>query len=428
MSHHPARRARARRLVVGAAALALLAPVLASCSSSSGSSAGGELDLWIWPDGLSQTVLDQVPDQVPGTTLNVSTVGGDFKQKLVTTFTGRSGLPSITGVKGEDMPYFLSEDGLFENLDDLGAQDVADQYPAWKLKEATTEDGELIGLPIDIGPTALYYRADVFQAAGLPSEPADVAAATATWDDYFAFGKKLKEATGGAIFVDASDVFTKSIGQGTTRFVDQEGGFTGDSAEIKEAWHRAVLAYQDGLTANVTDGSPDWASAITNGSLPALLGASWYQADLKSATADTSGDWRVAPMPGGPANIGGSFLSIPAGTEDPEAAFAVIKDVLDQDNQVTAYADKGIFPSATAAYDAPELQEGDPFFGGQSTVGVFADAAAKMPTAYTSPYDSQVQAAFVTELQNVTSLGKDPEQAWEDAVSAGEAALKTAKQ
>jgi len=428
MSHHPARRTRARRLVVGVATLALVAPVLASCSSSSGSSAGGELDLWIWPDGLSQTVLDTVPDAVPGTTLNVSTIGGDFKQKLVTTFTGRSGLPSVTGVKGEDMPYFLSEDGLFENLDDLGAQDIADQYPAWKLKEATTEDGELIGLPIDIGPTALYYRADVFAAAGLPSEPEEVAAATATWDDYFAFGKKLKDATGGAIFVDASDVFTKSIGQGTTRFVDESGDFTGDAPEIKEAWDRAVLAYQDGLTANVTDGSPDWASAITNGSLPALLGASWYQADLKSATADTSGDWRVAPMPGGPANIGGSFLSIPAGTEDPEAAFAVIKDVLSEDNQVTAYADKGIFPSATAAYDSPELQQGDEFFGGQSTVGVFADAAAEMPTAYVSPYDNQVQAAFVTELQNVTSLGKDPAQAWTDAVAAGEAALKTAKQ
>ncbi|OUD88181.1 hypothetical protein BC477_09305 [Clavibacter michiganensis subsp. michiganensis] len=51
-----------------------------------------------------------------------------------------------------------------------------------------------------------------------------------------------------------------------------------------------------------------------------------------------------------------------------------------------------------------------------------------MPTAYTSPYDNQVQAAFVTELQNVTSLGKDPDQAWTDAVAAGEAALKTAKQ
>ncbi|KQM25867.1 extracellular solute-binding protein [Frigoribacterium sp. CFBP 13605] len=407
------------------AVLALVTPLLASCAGSGGgANASGETDVWIWPDGLSDKVLSSVDETTP---IKVSTIGGDFKQKLVTTFTGRTGLPAVSGVKGEDMPYFLSESDLFTDLNDLGAKDIVDQFPAWKLAEATTADGKLIGIPIDIGPTALYYRADVLAAAGLPSEPADVAAATSTWDDYFAFGEKLKAATGASLEVDMGDVFTKSIGQGSARFVNEEGEFTGDGDEIKAAWDRAVEAKEKGLTAGLTDGSPDWAAAITGGSLPTLLGAAWYQADIKSATADTSGDWRVAPMPGGPANIGGSFLTIPEGTDDPEAAFAVIKDILSEQNQIVAYQDKGIFPSATAAYSAPELTAGDEFFGGQSTVEVFAQAAADMPTAYTSPFENQVAAPYMTELQNVQSLGKDPDQAWNDAVSAGEAALKAAE-
>ena len=84
---------------------------IGGCSTSapgSGSSAGNELVLWTWPEGFGEEVLKAVASQFPDRSLRQDIIGGDFKQKLTTTFTAGSGLPDITGVKGEDSPSSVS--------------------------------------------------------------------------------------------------------------------------------------------------------------------------------------------------------------------------------------------------------------------------------------------------------------------------------
>jgi len=70
-----------------------------------------------------------------------------------------------------------------------------------------------------------------------------------------------------------------------------------------------------------------------------------------------------------------------------------------------------------------QLTAGDEFFGGQKTIEVFGAAAQNIPIAYTSPHDSLVAAPFYTELTNVEATGKDPDQAWKDAVAAAKQAF-----
>lgn len=416
------------RRALGTVAVAAVASVsLAACSGGSGGSSDGPLTLWTWPGGLGESVVDAAKTSFPEANLEVTTIGDDVKQKLVTVFTGRSGIPSITGIKGEDMPYFLQQADLFTDLKTLGIDDMLADFPDWKLAEATTADGKLIGLPTDIGPTALYYRTDVLAAAGLPTDPAEVAAATKTWDDYFVFGEKLKAATGAYLEVSLEDVFTKVMGQGETKMMSQDGEFLGDSAQVEKAWDTAIEANERGLVAGIQDGSPDWAAAVNNGSLPMLLGAAWYQGDLKSNAPDTSGKWNVTAMPGGPANIGGSFLTIPAATGNKEEALKIVQDLLSPENQATTYTEVGNFPSSAEALEQPALQEPDDFFGGQVTTSVFQTASENMPISYTSPIDNELQAPFITELANVQSQGKDPQQAWNDALTAAQQVWERSK-
>ena len=44
------------------------------------------------------------------------------------------------------------------DLNTLGAAKLKSQYLSWKWAQGETTDGKLVGFPIDIGPTALYYR------------------------------------------------------------------------------------------------------------------------------------------------------------------------------------------------------------------------------------------------------------------------------
>lgn len=416
----------ARRPVAALAAIGSLALALTACTSGQTpeDSGDGSLSLWIWPGGLSDTVVETVTADTPG--LETSVIGDDFKQKLLTGFTAGSDIPDITGVKGEDMPFFLQEPDLFTDLNTLDIDDIVGEFPEWKLAEATTPDGQLLGLPIDIGPAGLFYREDVLAAAGMPTDPAEVAAATATYEDYFAFGEELQKAVPGAhLEVAAGGLFGKVMGQSETKFVSPDGEFLGESDAVRNAWDLAIEAWERGLVAGIEDGSPDWASAVNAGQLPTLSGAAWYAGDIKNNAADTAGTWRVTQMPGGPANIGGSFLTIPAATEDKEAALEVIKALLSPANEAVMYTETGNFPARTTAFEEPGLHDGDDFFGGQDTVSVFVEASENMPTVYNSPLDNQVAAPYYTELGNVQT-GKDPEQAWADAVAAAKEALESA--
>jgi cellobiose transport system substrate-binding protein len=134
--------------------------VTAGCGDdgASGDTSGDskDLSLWYWAGGLSDKVVADVPKQFPGFTLKPTQVGGPFKDKLVTTISSRQFMPDITGIKGEDIAYFMGQANQFLDLNELGAASLKSQYLEWKWKQGSTTDGKLIGFPIDIGTTALF--------------------------------------------------------------------------------------------------------------------------------------------------------------------------------------------------------------------------------------------------------------------------------
>ncbi|WP_158839587.1 extracellular solute-binding protein [Saccharothrix deserti] len=406
--------------MLGMAGAALGGTAACSTSASGGSSAGGNaMDLWYWADGLSKKVVDEAVTRFTEVELKPQQIGGNFKEKLVTTMSsGGEFIPDITGIKGEDFASFAPQADRFLNLLDLGAGSIADQYLPWKWQKGMTKDGKLIGFPIDIGPTAMFYRRDVFAAAGLPSEPAQIAAQMSTWEDYFAAGVELKKARADAFMISETwAVFNLIVGQGTARYVDENERFIGDQDHIRRAWDLATSTIALGINAKSQANTPDWNAGLTSGALSTLTGAAWSAIDIKSAAADTSGKWGVAAGPGGPANIGGSFLAIPKECSKPDVAFKIISWILSPENQARGFTDSALFPSTPATYTSPALTAADPFFGGQVTIEVFGPAAQKIPVQYESPNDQAVSAPFQTELTNVESSGKDPNAAWNDAVA-----------
>ncbi|HZX06865.1 ABC transporter substrate-binding protein [Kribbella sp.] len=384
-----------------------------------------ELTFWCWPGGLGKSVLDGAIAHFPDPKIKYSEIGGDFKQKLTTTFNGGTSIPDITGLKGEDIASLLPQAERFVDLKTVGADSVLGDYLDWKVKQATTLDGKVIGLPIDVGPTALFYREDIFAAAGLPSDPAKVAEQLKTWDDFFNAGVQLKAKNPKAPMVwDATDLYDMVVGQGTQRYISKDNKFIGDQDHIRKAWDTSVKAMTLKIDGKTPSGMPDWNAGLDQGTVPAHIGAAWVALDIKSAVKKTAGKWRLAPTPGGPANFGGSFLAITKNAADPQKAFDVIKYMLSPDNEAKAFTDAQIFPSTPAAYDKPELKAKDPFFGGQVPIDVFGPAAKGIPVAYQSPFDDSVAAPFHDELKTVQSGAKTSDAAWSSAVSKAKAIAK----
>ncbi|WP_392869994.1 ABC transporter substrate-binding protein [Streptomyces sp. LN499] len=405
------------RAGLAATSAALLGGTVAGCSVPAGST-GSDMTLWYWGGGLSDKLVEDAVKRFTQVDLKATQIGGYFRSKLLTTLTARAHAPDITGLKGEDIASLLPNADQFIDLNTLGADKLKSQYLDWKWSQGTADDGRQIGFPIDTGPCVHYYRPDIFEKAGLPTEPEDVAAQMGTWDDYFAAGEQLvKKAKGSYMVSDPLAIFGMAVGQSTKRYVDKDRHFIGDQEHITRAWDLALECLDRGIDSPFKSGTVDINPALEDGKLPSQIGASWVAGDFKSQLTKSKGKWRVAAMPERPANDGGSFLGITRYCRDPELAFQIITWLLGPENQSRGFLEASLFPSTPASFESPDLRTPDEFFGGQITMDVFGPAAQRVPVSYNSPYDVALSQPIRDELTSVYISGKNRKKAWRDAMA-----------
>ncbi|MFF0342091.1 ABC transporter substrate-binding protein [Kribbella sp. NPDC004875] len=407
---------RRQFLAVGSAAAAA---GLTGCGSRSSLGGKNELSMWTWVGSVNDDLIGQAEKAIPGhdgMKLSMTRIGSNYKTKVLTALAGKSLVPDIVAINDDVATYFPNAD-QFHDLNELGAKDLSKDFLAWKWKLGITPDDKMMAYPMDTGPTALFYRTDIFQKAGIDIDPAAVADLAPDWDTYIALAKKVKQAVPGSSITDnITSIFSYRMAQAPKRYMTEDGQYIGDQDHVREAFDLAVRVVKEGLSANAQNGSTDADAVVTNGRLVAFNAAVWWaQLGPKNAAPKTKGLWRVTAAPGGAGNRGGSFLAITKYCKNPEAAFAFISWLESSKNQAQAFLDPVLFPSTPASYTDPRLSAPDPFFGGQKIVDVFAESAKKYPGAYFSPYDSIVGTPLSNELVNVETAGKSPDQAWSDA-------------
>jgi cellobiose transport system substrate-binding protein len=408
-----------RKFLTYGAGAAAAATGLSGCGSVSSLGASNELSMWTWVGSVNDDLIGEAEKAIPGhenMRLAMTRIGTSYKTKVLTALAGKSLVPDIVAINDDVATYFPNQD-QFHDLNDLGAKDREADFLPWKWKLGITPENKMMAYPMDTGPTALFYRTDVFEKAGIDIDPAAVAELAPTWDAYIELGKKLKAAVPGSAITDnITGIYSYALAQQPKRYMSQDGQYIGDQDHIRTAFDLAIRVVKEGLSANAQSGTTDANAVVTNGKLVAYNAAVWWaQLGPKNAAPKTKGLWRVTAAPGGPGNRGGSFLAITKYCKNPEAAFAFISWLESAKNQAQAFLDPVLFPSTPASYADPKMTGPDPFFGGQKIVDVFAASAKGYPGAYFSPYDSIINTPIAAELVNVEVAGKSPDQAWSDA-------------
>lgn len=371
--------------------------------------------VWYWIRSVEPELFRQYERDHPGVVIDDQIIGGDYGSKLRTVLAGGTAIPDIVGLNDDIATYFRAE-SAFADLYDYGMRDVEPEYLGWKWQAGVTADGKMMGFPMDTGPTAMFYRADLFEQAGLPSDPDQVAAQMSTWEDYFAAGQQLQAALPGVFLTDnANEVYTNALRQGPDYYVTRDDVYIGDGPAVRRAWDTAVQAVRADVLLKASGGSTDWNAAAATGRLATFISAVWAKSGLEESAPDTSGLWRVAPAPGGPGNRGGSFLGIPAASTKKDLAADIIRAIQSPAAQARGYTSISLFPAATAALQDPSVNQPEPFFGGQITNGVFSAAAQNVPDFYFSPADNVINPILIDEMTNLAILGKNPDDAWADA-------------
>lgn len=339
---------------------------------------------------------------------------------LTTALSAGSGAPDIFQLEIAFMERYINNQDKFYNLYDLGAKDLEGNYLEWKWKQATSVDGSFqLGLPTDIGPTVVYYRTDLAEQAGLPTDPDGFSAAIDSWDKFASVAKDFTGKTGKP-FADLTDLVYNGVRDQSPDqiyFNKEDGSFIGDNnPQVRKAYDFTVKGIQEGWIGNWILWSPEWQKAINDGDFGVMLGPAWIAGTIRNAK-DTAGKWQIAQLPEGAGNWGGSFLTLPKEGKHSKEAFEFISWVLNKENQLKSFKDSGLFPSIPAVYSEPSFtEEKDEFFGGQVISEAYAKSAERIKPVYYGPLHDQTDTIIKNALKNVLEKKADPQKEWESAM------------
>ena len=346
----------------------------------------------------------------------------DYYQALQTHLAGGAGLSDIQGIEVARIAEVTqTQPDKWVDLNEFGAEDLADNFFPWKWEAGRTADGATLGLGTDTGPQAICYRTDLFEQAGLPTDRDELSALWEDWDDFIASGEQyMANAPKGSAFVDsASGLYNAIIGQSETQYYDEEGTPIYDSNPVvKEAWDTSVKAIEAGLTAKLEQFDQAWNQAFANGAFATISCPAWMIGYIKGQAGDAgAGKWDVASIPGDGGNWGGSYLSIPAASENQEAAYALAEWLTAPEQQIKMWTDAQHFPSSsTAAADGAVAAATDEYFSNAPIGEIFKESADDLPIATLGPKDGVIKDAISQGLNRVDQQGENPDEAWQQTM------------
>ena len=353
-----------------------------SSSSSSSSSGPVTLTLWDWVPGAANSVKLWNSTH-PNIQVKLENVGaGPTEYNKLYTAIKANNEPDMAQVEFQLLPTFETTGSLVD-LSQYGANDVKNNFVPWTWQQVTLSNG-VYSIPEDSGPMAMYYRADLFQKYHIP--------VPTTWAQYADDAAKLHAAAPNVYITD----FPPKEPGWFTGLVWQAGGqlFTinGQSwkVSINNPQAQQVASYWQGLLdKKLVKTDPDftnsWYNDLQTGTVASWVSAVWGAGTLEQNAPQTSGKWRVAPLPQWSAgqsvagNWGGSTFVVFKSSKHPKEAAQF--DIWLQTNQQSLDAmikGANIYPAYAPALDSPSVNGPNPFFGNQTLGPLFKQASTQV--------------------------------------------------
>lgn len=346
-----------RRVAPGAALLAAGALALTACGGGDGESADPdapvELTIATFNDfGYTDELLAEYEALHENVTIvhNRAAVSDDartnFFQKL-----GNTGLADIEAVEIDWFAEMMQYSDLLAPVPD----DLTGRWLDWKEAAATDADGTLVAYGTDIGPQSVCYRADLFDAAGLPTDREEVAELFPTWDAFFDVGDQYVAATGEPFVDSANSILQGLMNQEPVVYEEEDGTVIATENPAVREVYDTVVERGVPIAAYPGQWSEDWYAAMANGDFAAMLCPPWMHGIIQGEAPSIEG-WDIAnAYPEGGGNWGGSYLVIPANGPNIEAAQQLADWLTSPETQIKAFVNAGTFPSQPETYGSADL-------------------------------------------------------------------------
>jgi multiple sugar transport system substrate-binding protein len=326
---------------------------------------------WVGSDPTMKKMAADFHKLHPNITIQFQNVSADNASQKLTTQIAGGNPPDVAYIDASGTSDFASR-GALVNLDNYISRSSivkpADYVDAFKT--FVTYDNHLWGLPIDGESTGLFYRKDLFAAAGISAPPK-------TWDEFLADAQKLtvpsKKQYGYEVFApEAAYYWYPWLYQAGGDLLSADGkDVTFDSPEAQKAANfyvnLAKYSPPDYLNSNSYDGRV----AFAQGKVAMYMAGSWLAGTLHSENPQIDDKWSTAPLPDGPAGckttIAGDSLVELAASKHPDAAWLWI-EYMSQPKILADWTYKSAngteLPPLKSLLDSPDLAKTKPVLKG----------------------------------------------------------------
>ncbi|WP_431901826.1 extracellular solute-binding protein [Nonomuraea sp. bgisy101] len=356
-------------------------------------------EVTVWAIGEEGKALDAFADDFekanPGVKITVTPMGWDVAHDKITSAIAGGATPDVTMI-GSTWSGELSKTGA---LDPTPA-DLFDQaafFPgAW---ETVNVNGTAYGVPWYVETRVLYYRKDVAEKAAVK--------APATWADFTAFVKAMKEKGG------ADKGFNQGYRAGSWQEllpliwqaggdIVKDGAYTFDTPEAVTALKHYASLFEQKLAPNDLPVGA-FPQTFIKGEVGAFYSGPWMAGVLANDGGDGFKDkFGLALYPKGPVTgtsfVGGADMVVFKKAKNRDAAWTFLRWLTDPKVQATWYTKVKALPSVRSAWQEPALTA-DP------QLAVFGEQLKDAKTPPPFPTWEQVARVIETELEKL-ALGR----------------------
>jgi len=373
------------------ASLAVIGAIVVGCGSSGGSdkkaSTGSgpvpepakpvtiTFSSWVGSEPDMKRLAAAFHKEHPNITVQFQNVPSEQASQKLTAQIAGGNPPDVAYLDAGTVNAFASRQALV-NLDDYLARSKtvkADDFvPAFRTM--ATYQNSLYGLPLDGESTGLFYRTDLFKAAGIEKPPS-------TWEEFQADAQKLtnpaRKQYGYIVFAPESAYYWYPwLWQAGGQLLSKDGKqvlFNSATAKQAADYYVGLTKYspKDFLNSNSYDGR----IAFASGKVAMYMAGAWFAGTLSGEYPKLKGKWAAAPLPQGAkgcaTTIAGDTLVLLANAKNQDAAWKWIEFLSTPENMARWTFDSKdgtTLPPRTKLLESPELTQKKPVLQG------FADA------------------------------------------------------
>jgi ABC-type glycerol-3-phosphate transport system substrate-binding protein len=339
----------------------------------------------------------------------------NMHEKYLVEFLAGSGAYDVVDLNSTWMPEFSAAGYLEPMTKYISAKEKA-EFLEPALADSSYK-GVLYGIPFISHTMYLYYRTDLFQAAGLQPPK--------TWEEYAAAAKKLTKdgvygtALEGKRYISCAAAYDDWITRWGGRLVDDSGKVVIDSDKaLAASKFMTKLLYEDKVVppGAVNFDCVDIATLFVQGKL--AMCQNWYFVASMADDPKQSkivGKWALAQIPKTNAAGGylGSFaLGIPAASKNKEASWKLIKYFFDHYAQIRKTVPAPVTNKAALARILADPQVSDRQKALFKAFNDGASVAIPMPPV---AQQSAIMDSLEIAVSTLMSKAKSPEDVLKDA-------------